>query len=1023
MRSRSFDVAVIGMSCAFPGAPDLAQYWANVVKGVDSITEVDPGRWPADRHWAGTGAASKELSPSKWGGFLPPLPFDALTHGVPPTSLGGIEPAQLLALETATQALADAGYADRPFDRDATSVVFAAEPGADLASAYAMRSLLPLHLGELPAELDARLPRLTEDSFTGTLSNVIAGRVANRLDLGGPNYTVDAACASSLAALDQACKELLAGTSDLVLCGAVDTHNSLHDYLMFGSVRALSPTGRCRPFDSSADGIVLAEGVACLILKRLADAQRDGDRVYAVVKGVGAASDGRGHGLTAPRPEGQRRALRRAYATAGVSPRDVGLVEAHGTGTVLGDRTELETLTSVFRDAGAEPGACSLGSVKSLIGHARCAAGMAGLIKAVLAVHTGVRPPTRHISVPNAAWSAKTSPFTFDTAARPWANVERVAGVSAFGFGGVNYHAVVAAPEPCLVGPTPAEWSAELLQFRGTKDQVRADLHALARRLADGVPLRGLSSATGTGPTRVAIVAEDAAGLSDQVELALRLEDAPERGVHVGDGIKKSIALLFPGQGSQRPGMLADLFLTFPRLHRFLRADPALAEAMFPPGVFDIAAPRLVDTRLAQPALGIGGLAALDLLRACGVEADLFGGHSYGELVALAAAGVLSEDAVLPLSVARAEAMHAAAGADAGAMAAVAAPLDAVAALLAGHGLAPDVVVANHNAPDQVVLAGSCAGVDAALTALQAAGYTAKLLPVAAAFHSPQMEAAAEAFADVLKAQDLRAPDVPVWSGATAEPYPAGPDAARALLAAALAQPVRFAEQIERMYAAGARVFVEAGPGQVLTRLVGAVLGDRPHTALSVEAQGRPGLPHLFGTLAALAVRGVSVRLDELARDYAHAPQSAPAGWTVDGHLVRTADGEPVPGGLRPVERPVAVTAAGSERDESVIEFLRGTQQIVEAQQKVMLRYLGEDTSVRETAPAPAPTPAPPTRQLPAEADDTAAPTVLELVARRTGYPASMLDLDLDLEAALGVDSLKRTEIAAVLLSGTQHAD
>ncbi|MEU8700908.1 SDR family NAD(P)-dependent oxidoreductase [Streptomyces sp. NPDC048680] len=1035
MRSRPFDVAVIGMSCAFPGAPDLARYWANVVEGVDSVTEVDPGRWPAERHWAGAGAASTgaastgveppELSPSKWGGFLPPLPFDALTHGVPPASLGGIEPAQLLALETTTRALADAGYADRPFDREATSVVFAAEPGADLASAYAMRSLLPLHLGELPAELDARLPRLTEDSFPGTLANVIAGRVANRLDLGGPNYTVDAACASSLAALDQACKELLAGTSDMVLCGAVDTHNGLHDYLMFGSVRALSPTGRCRPFDASADGIVLAEGVACLVLKRLEDAERDGDRVYAVVKGVGAASDGRGLGLTAPRPEGQRRALERAYATAGVSPRDVGLVEAHGTGTVLGDRTELETLTGVFRDAGAEPGACSLGSVKSLIGHAKCAAGMAGLIKAVLAVHTGVRPPTRHVSAPNAAWSAETSPFAFDTAARPWADAERVAGVSAFGFGGVNYHAVVAAPEPRVDAPTPAEWPAELLLFRGTDDEVRADLGALADRLADGVPLRGLTGATGTGPTRVAIVAQDAAGLRDQVELALRLEDAPERGVHVGDGARKPVALLFPGQGSQRPGMLADLFLTFPRLHRFLRAAPALAGAAFPPGVFDGDAPRLVDTRLAQPALGIGGLAALDLLRACGVEADLFGGHSYGELVALAAAGVLPEDAVLPLSGARAEAMHAAAGTDAGAMAAVAAPADAVAALLTEHGLAQDVVLANHNAPDQVVLAGSAAGIDAAVTALRAAGRTAKRLPVAAAFHSPRMAPAAEAFADVLAAQDFRAPAVPVWSGATAEPYPAGPNAARALLAGALARPVRFAEQIERMYAAGARVFVEAGPGQVLTRLIGAVLGDRPHTALSVEVQGRPGLPHLLGTLAALAVRGVPVRLDELTQDRAAAPEPVRAGWTVDGHLVRTADGEPVPGGLRPVEKPVALTAAGGERDESVIEFLRGTQRIVAAQQEVMLRYLGEDTSVRAAAPASLPAPA--AEQPPAEAEteagDTAAPTVLELVARRTGYPAAMLDPDLDLEAALGVDSLKRTEIAAVLLGGTPHAD
>ncbi|MEG3631679.1 SDR family NAD(P)-dependent oxidoreductase [Streptomyces poriticola] len=1017
MSPRSYDVAVVGMACAFPGAPDLDRYWANVVAGVDSVTEVPPDRWPADRHWGGADAAPGEQSPSKWGGFLPPLPFDALAHGVPPNSLGGIETAQLLALHTADRALADAGYRERPFDRETTSVIFAAEAGADLASAYAARSMLGQHLESVPEELDARLPRLTEDSFPGTLANVIAGRVANRLDLGGPTYTVDAACASSLAALDQACKELLAGTSDMVLCGAVDTHNGLHDHLLFGSVRALSPTGRCRAFDASADGIVLAEGVACLVLKRLADAERDGDRVYAVIKAVGAGSDGRGLGLTAPRPEGQRRALERAYALAGLSPREVGLVEAHGTGTVLGDRTELETLTEVFRTAGAGagagPGACSLGSVKSLIGHAKCAAGMAGLIKAVLAVHTGVRPPTR-LTEPNAAWDPATSPFAFDTTARPWAEPRRVAGVSAFGFGGVNYHAVVAAPAPDPSHET-APRSAGLLLFRGTEDEVRTALRDLAGRLADGtVRPYALTGVTGTGPARVALVTEGTATLGEQLDLALRLEDRPERGVHVGDGTRQPVALLFPGQGSQRPGMLADLFVAFPRLHRFLRAEPALTGAVFPPATFGGTPPRLVDTRLAQPALGLGALAALDLLRACGVEPDMTAGHSYGELPALAAAGALPETAVLPLSGARAEAMHIAAGQDPGAMAAVAAPAGTVAELLARHGLADDVTPANYNAPGQVVLAGSAAGIDAAVAVLREAGHTAKRLPVAAAFHSPRMAPAVDAFAGALAGHDLRVPRLPVWSGATARPYPTDPEAIRTQLAGALARPVRFAEQIEDMYAAGVRVFVEAGPGTVLTRLAGEVLAGRPHTALSVEAPGRPGLAHLLGTLAALAVRGTPVRLDELtgARDE---PVSAPPGWTVDGHLVRTADGTPVPGGLQPAGPPVTLTGGGvsDSRDETVIEFLRGTQRIVAAQQEVVLRYLGTEP----------PAPEPPAEHDPAESAGTAAPTVLDLVAARTGYPPAMLDPDLDLEAALGVDSLKRTEIASALVRGTPAAD
>ncbi len=349
-------------------------------------------------------------------------------------------------------------------------MIFGAEAGTDLASAYGFRSLYPSYLGDLPPELDAQLPPLTEDSFPGVLANVIAGRIANRLDLGGANYTVDAACASSLAALDLACKELSAGSSDLVLCGGADVHNSVHDYLLFASVHALSPTGRCRPFDSAADGIALGEGVACVVLKRLADAERDGDRIYAVIKGVAGSSDGRSLGLTAPRPEGQRRALDRAYTRAGVSPAEVGLVEAHGTGTVVGDRTELATLTEVFGAAGAEPGSCALGSVKSQIGHTKCAAGLAGLIKTARALHAGVRPPTLHVTAPNAYWDAGSSPFFFDTSARPWLARpgERRAGVSAFGFGGTNFHAVLAgydgAPEP---DHGLDEWPAELFLVRG----------------------------------------------------------------------------------------------------------------------------------------------------------------------------------------------------------------------------------------------------------------------------------------------------------------------------------------------------------------------------------------------------------------------------------------------------------------------------------------------------------------------------------------------------------------------------
>lgn len=322
------------------------------------------------------------------------------------------------------------------------------------------------------------------------LANVIAGRIASRLDLGGANCTVDAACASSLAALDLACRQLREGDSDMALCGGADVHNGINDYLMFASVRALSPTGRCRPFDAAADGIALGEGVGALVLKRLTDAERDGDRVYAVIKAVGTSSDGRSLGLIAPRPEGQRRALERAYRRAGISPAQVGLLEAHGTGTVVGDTAELGVLTELFEAAGAAPGSCTLGSVKSQIGHTKCAAGLAGIIKAARAVHTGVRPPTLHLTRPAAGTGPDTGPFRFDAGhARPWPVPvgRRIAGVSAFGFGGTNYHAVLAgydgAPEPAHA---LTHWPAELFCFRGA-DRPAAEraMERLAARLAD----------------------------------------------------------------------------------------------------------------------------------------------------------------------------------------------------------------------------------------------------------------------------------------------------------------------------------------------------------------------------------------------------------------------------------------------------------------------------------------------------------------------------------------------------------
>ncbi|SEP53112.1 type I polyketide synthase [Amycolatopsis saalfeldensis] len=1041
------DIAIVGMACMFPQAPDLATFWANVLAGANAVTEVPPQRWDTSLYYDQDGQG--ERTPSKWGGFLPEIGFDPLQYGIPPSSLAAIEPVQLLALEAAHRALADAGYTDRAFDRSRTSVVFGAEAGSDLSNAMTLRSVLPAYVGELPAGLDEQLPRLTEASFPGVLANVIAGRIANRLDLGGANYTVDAACASSLTAVDAACKELAGGTSDLVLCGGADLHNGINDYLLFASAHALSPTGRSATFDSAADGIALGEGVACVALKRLADADRDGDRVYAVIKGVGAASDGRALGLTAPRPEGQHNALTRAYRNAGVSPAQVGLVEAHGTGTVVGDRTELGTLTRVFTEAGAAPGGCTIGSVKSQIGHTKCAAGLAGLIKAALAVHTGVKPPTLHVTSPNPAWDPETSPFVFQTAAQPWAAppAERIAGVSAFGFGGTNFHVVLGAHTdgvpPAQVGD---EWPAELFTF--TADAAVRDLLTLVedvpaghrpwrlRDLALSASRRAEAAVASGARVRLALVASTVDELAGILRQALAGTDAP--GVLRADGSPAGeVAVLFPGQGSQRPGMLAELFVTFPELHRYLRLDPATTDAVFGPAVFgeparQAAAGRVTDTRVAQPALGLAGLAAFRLLSRAGVRPAMLGGHSYGELTALAAAGSLTPDALLRASHARAGAiLDAVPEGDPGAMAAVAASAPDVEKALADAGLA-EVVPANQNSPRQTVISGPTAGVEAAVGHLRAAGFGAKRIAVACAFHSPLVADAGAAFGRALAAFDVAAPAVPVYGNRTAAPYPADPDGVRAGLADQIGAPVRFVDQIEAMYAAGARVFVEAGPGAVLARQVEAILGDRPHRTVGLEQPGRRGLAGFLGALAALAVSGAVVETGWLfhgrdAVDAARAKRPKRPGWTVDGQLVRTADGTIPAAGLRPAQRlpevlvttPQPGTPAGGA-EAMVADFLRTSREMIAAQRDVLLGYLGADPAaapVLEAMPIAVATVEPAPVVVPKTPARSVLETVIEVIGERTGYPVEMIEPGLDLEADLSVDSIKRAEIAGELAS------
>lgn len=935
---RPLDIAIVGIGCAFPGARDAEEYWANVLCGADAVTEVPGGR---------RDGGEAEDTPAAQGGFLPAIPFDAEARGIPPGSLGDIAPAHLLALEVAARALDDAGYADRPFDRSRAAVIFAAGMG------------------------DAPSPQAADGASPAT----ITGWIAERLDLGGAECTIADA---SPAALDAACKELVCGGADLVLCGGVE----LRDEAPGGP-----PSGRCAPFDAGDDGVAPGEGAACVALKRLADAERDGDRIYAVIKAVAAAGDGR----SASRAEGRRRALQRAHRDAGIPPSRIGLVEARGTGAAAGDRAELTALTRAF--TGTRPGGVTLGSVASQIGHTGRAAGLAGLIKTARALHAGVRPGTLHLNEPTAAWDPETSPFVFSHTPRPWPAEpgERCAGLSASGLGGTAFHAVLAgyggAPEP--VSGTAA-WPAELFLFRGAdRAEARERMDRIAA-LGTGARLRDLARTAAeqhSGPVQVALVATSPEDLAAKLEPARRFEAAP--GVYPAVGERPGrVAFLFPGHGGLRPGMLADLFVAFPRLQRLLRLSGGrYAEAMFPPAAFtaeEEARQRqaLGDIRIAQPALAIAGIAVHRLLTELGVRPDMAAGHGCGELTALCAAGVFGETDLLELAAARAEAILRAVesgeSGDPGAMAVVTGTPQEVQAVLE---TVPRVVLAAHEAPRQVVISGPAAAVCDAMRALNACGLAAEPIPGACALHSPLAAGAATGLSVELAGRRLSPPAFPVWSNLTAAPYRHSPELLAATLAEQVAAPVRFAEQIEAMYEAGARVFVETGPGRSLTRLVGRILEGLPHTVVTCDRPAGRGLPGLHALLTALAeLAALGVEVDPLplftGRDAVvlSAPPARPA-WTI-GRPARPADA-PRPSGTHPAAAPDR-----ADRDAAVLEYLRTGRELLAAQRDVLLGYLGislpqprEDRAPAASAAPHVPAPRPvPGQEAPAPGGETSAP-------------------------------------------------
>ncbi len=1116
-------LAIVGVGVLFPGSTTTQGFWGDIVAGRECVSEVPPTHWRIDDYFDPDPAAADKIY-SKRGAFLPAINFSPLHFGIPPASLPAIDSVQLLALEVAERVVTD--MASRAFagvDRDRIGVILGVASTTELVTEMAGRLQGPLWERELRAAglAESDVQRVTasalskyvpwqESTFPGLLGNVVAGRIANRLDFGGSNFVIDAACGSSLAAFEVAANELYLRRADLVITGGVDALGDVLMFKCFGLIGALSRSGACRPFSANADGTLIGEGLGLFALKRLADAERDGDHVYAVIRGIGSASDGRALSIYAPRAGGQAKAIARAYDRAGYGPESVELVEAHGTGTRAGDLAEVEGLRQVFEASGHEGKQwCALGSVKSQIGHAKAAAGAAGLFKVAMALHHRILPPTINVERPDPRLALDESPFYLNTRARPWVKTPgtpRRASVSAFGFGGTNFH--VALEE--YTGPAPraprlrAVPSELLLVSAKDRETLAQTCLEYARRLAapepslDAIARETHLAFSARAAERLALVIE-----GDAAEAAMELQRAAtallgngvvdKPGVYHGAGeIPGALAFVYPGQGCQYVGMGGDIAMHFDVAREIWDEAAAVAtdlrngfiQTVLPLPSFDAETAdaherALRSTERAQPAIATAGLAATALLRQLGLTPARVAGHSLGEITALAAAGAFDTETLVATATARGRAMADATKNRPGAMTAVFASRERLEPILGAHG--HEVSVANYNAPSQTVISGSITGIDQVEAALAAERVDFHRLPVAAAFHSPSLGEASASLESFLRDRRLRSPTLPVYSHVTAQPYTGDAAAMATQLGQAIVSPVRFIEQVEALYRDGVRVFVEPGPDNVLTRLIGECLKDRKHVAVAVDRRGVHGVTSLWRALGALAAAGVHFDLAPLWDGQvlsSHHPRAADPS-TVSicganfGKRDRTADTitDVAPRAVAaqapaPVPAPVAVEARGN----AWLDAFSSLQQQTAAAHADFQRLLAERHAAflkasteglrhlaalagagpLESEPLDAAPPAigvfasPPAELMAASPsippampsvaavrppntvrspEKSAAPrasspqsrsdALLDIVAEKTGYPREALDLKMDLESDLGIDSIKRVEILA----------
>jgi len=995
-------VAIVGMGAIMPDAQDVSTFWNNIKNGRYSIGEVPSERWNADLYYDAD-PSIPDKTYSKIGSWVRGFKLETLKWGIaiPPKVILQMDESQQWAIAAARQALLDYGYPQRRLNPNRVAVIL----GNALAGEHHYVSTMRVRTPEfqqalaavpqfksLPKELqkalldgmrdniNAVIPEITEDTMPGELSNIIAGRVANVFNFQGPNFTTDAACASSLAAMQAAVEGLNNFAFDAVLSGGVDRMMGPEGFVKFCKIGALSPDGS-RPYADGANGFVMGEGAGVFLLKRLEDAERDGDAIYAVVRGIGGSSDGKGKGITAPNPSGQLQAVERAWKNAGLSPATVGLIEGHGTSTRVGDVVEVNGLNAVFGQFGLPKNSIALGSVKSNIGHLKSAAGAAGLLKVAMALRDKVLPPSLNYDRPNPNIDFNATPMYVNTALRAWdvkKGEVRRAAISSFGFGGTNFHMIVDEYVPGILtgqphaypgievakaaislpveSPAPSE-AAVVKPYRGllflsaaTPAELREALTAVIAKVKEGAqPPSGVPTpAELARPERIAIDYADKDEFIKRAERALKGFDAAPganpwtalvaHGVFRGSGEPGKVAFLFPGQGSQYVNMLKDLCAVEPlAADTFAEADRIMEPILGKPLTSFIyvdgteealaeAEKALRNTEITQPAMLTANVALLRLMNKFGFQPDMVIGHSLGEYAALVSAGVLTFAEALEVVSARGQEMKKVSWDDNGCMAAVSAPIAEVEKILSK--IEGYVVIANINSPMQSVIGGTTEAVDAAMAAFSAAGFQGTKIPVSHAFHTKIVEPASAPLREVIARMSVKPPKRMVVANVTGDVYPQTREEILDILARQVASPVQFIKGMQTLYDKGARVFAEIGPKRVLNALAMDNLKGKPDVMILATNHPREGAVVSFNkAICGLYAAGIG-------------PKDAPD----------------------PMSE--AETPAGQAVDEAEVK-----------------QY------------------------------------VLGLVSEKTGYPTDMLDLDLDLEADLGVDTVKQAELFASVRS------